>query len=332
MTTEIVDAETIQRLVKVMVNGGGNATFYCGTIGWKGAAEILRQFNHENQRRINAKNSARLQSDMLAHEFEDGSVLTFVTTVVNGEMKICLIDGQHRLSSLVATKSSSYFVLSFEVVESESQLNDRYDSFDALSRFGLKEYFMAIYENLSAYPHVASSIDKALRLLSTDFYNKSEGVWKSLDLDKKAAVLDYWLNEIEILCETLNDRESKIVTQKINVDRVMGHAENLAIAIMTTRQFPDEAPEFWRGVVQEEGEHANTPTRYLCRELNMAKYNAKMGKAAVACFPDRINRIAFSFSRHLAGKDITKFSGETGRTISDQWRRELPILDEILSS
>lgn len=205
------------------------------------ARDILEENNYERQRNISREHVAFLKSCMANGEWRPFTVLH----MVNGE----LADGQHRLTAIAETGIGQEF---FVLEQTGGAAGDEYAVIDA----GKARTTLQRVDALGTFDHIDATRRTAaiagIRLVYTGFDSRVVR-FSGKQMDSFLMQWAEWIEEYDALLRNAQPHTRKVFTA----------GPYYAAALITLRFCPESAPEFWRGLLQDDRLAATDPRRHL---------------------------------------------------------------------
>lgn len=222
------------------------------SIGPPLAQRILDEANYERQRPISRPAVKLAAEHILRNSWIDGHQIWFA--MLDGRLH--LADGQHRLTAIVETGRTKLFTVQIVPVQT---MEDVHRLYHRLDRFGRRRTVAemlnsaGVAEDQQLSKLMVAAAFKAAPMLADGFASKRYGTGGPLPTDDdKLDFLVTWWPEIRKF-------EALIGPAPHEVKRGLMNAGVLAVAMLTLRQQPGKAADFWSGVAMNDGLRRGDP-------------------------------------------------------------------------
>lgn len=263
------------------------------------ARRILDEANYDRQRGVYKSSLRDAEKLISGDDWIDNYQIWFARVGSD----IHLVDGQHRLSAIWTTGASRTFTV--EVLDCES-IEDAHTLYARMDRFGRKrtdsEMLNALHlaDNLGVGKLMAKAAWKAAPYLADDFKSGRYGKNGPLPGDKeKVEFLTPWSRLIKRY-------DDLIALAETDLHRALMNPGIVALALLTLRDQPLKAVEFWEGAALNDGLRRGDPRHTLIAALrNRAfRHDGREGaKTAAVAWNAHYEERRISFIR--VGGDMT---------------------------
>lgn len=246
------------------------------TIGPELAKRILDGANYERQRKVRSDALRRAITLVKSDAFVDGLQIWFARC----QGRVYLIDGQHRLSGVWLSGVERVFDV--QVIDC-ADLDDVHSHYIRFDRFGRRRSDAEVLSSidlaheLGLEKRMAIAAWKATAFIADDFPQKLSMATSKLPTDEsKADFVHAMSSEVAAFAEALDyaDTELKRGLQLPSV---------VAVGLLTFRDQPAKAKEFWEGVAMDDGLRRGDPRHTLVKALRARQVRGgHLGGARVA--------------------------------------------------
>lgn len=223
---------------------------------------ILDEANYDRQRPVRADALARAVELLSGDDFVDGHQIWFARLP---DGRLILIDGQHRISATYELSASRRFVTMVVDCANMDQVHAHYCRFD---RFGRRRSdaeavsSLGLSDDLTVPKQVAMAAWKAAAYIADDFPFRNNVALAALKTDKAKA--DYIKAEF---ADQVRQYAGAVAYADIHLKRGLLTPSVVAVALLTLRDQPAKAKEFWDGVAMDDGLRRGDPRHTLVKTL-----------------------------------------------------------------
>lgn len=239
------------------------------------AETLLRENNFSGQRRVREETVKRYAKAMADGRWTPGTQLAFCEC----EGQLVLVNGQHRLSAVVAHGAPVEFQILVNKVSHWRQISEQYarHDYDAKKRsFGDVLRAAGMYVESGLPLRVLNNIPLASVILDRGFRD-----FKAAETESAEARLDRvraWTPTAKILVDSTKTKIPRIE------DRPWA-AGSLAVMLATIKYCPERAVAFWRTSLEDDGLRNTDPRYHVVRYIdsNVVHCTADRESLARAC-------------------------------------------------
>lgn len=277
------------------------------------ANQWLTTHNYRWQRRVRPFQVARLVAAIESGEFKPG-ILQFALT----PERLVLIDGQHRLSAVVATGRPQRFYVIEHPVESDAEIDELYGILDTGMARQVRDapQLLRYGDALGVQPKIRHALISAAHLLATGFSPSSSSGRLVTPPSRRYQALHQFEGVIDEVVR-LHGEAKQPHSQRLLIAGVM------AVEMVTLRDQPKTAVPFWEKVARQagyevgDGEHhlvtfLNDPKTFRMPADRMARYVASAWNLAYAGETRRLFRTQQEPAIRIAG---TYYDGKNVRKL-----------------
>lgn len=224
------------------------------------ARRILDEANYDRQRKVRADALSRAVQLVSGDDFVAGHQIWFARL----DGRLILIDGQHRLSGVYTSQVSRSFVAMIVDCASPDEVHAHYCRFD---RFGRRRSdaemlgSLGLADDLGVSRKVAMAAWRAAAYIADDFpvrSNVSIGTLKN-DRDKAEYIAGF--------ADQVRRYDESVAYADVHLKRGLLTPSLVAVALLTLRDQPAKATEFWDGVAMDDGLRRGDPRQTLVNRL-----------------------------------------------------------------
>ena len=242
------------------------------------ALRIIQTGKFDRQRPVRDKHVQALAEQMRRREWTAGTQIHFGRTP-DGE--IHLVNGQHRMHAVIKADAAIRFQILLTPVASEGELirlyrrHDRLTAprtiADALAAEGIPEQ----YEILTA---MARGCFNAVLLIEAGFptVTRYADAYLARSDEARLRLCEPWWDTVAHFQELLSSAPHKTIKASLMRSGAM------AVALLTLRDHPVKAEDFWRGTATDDGLRADDPRKAYIRFLLTEKTRSPFGAAKAA--------------------------------------------------
>lgn len=245
------------------------------------ANEILDKHNYPKQRPLNKSWTAVLAMAMKNGSFREYTSINFA--IKNGEP--ILINGQHTLNAVLLSGKQIWLSFNFCGVHDDTEVEVMYSTFDIGRKRSARDTMGAIGEELSLHKKERDSLATAVTFINLGFRpissrDSPERLLASRDFEFKKKLMREWGDEASMYFKCIAD------APKFNKEPLY-RAFVVAVGLLTIREQPEKAIDFWRGGSLDDGLRIGDPRKAL---MNWLKTNTAgkspylQHRAAIACW------------------------------------------------
>lgn len=245
------------------------------------AALILEKYNYKHQRPLTRMNWELYAQAMRECAFEDYTTLQFA--VLNGVP--ILVDGQHRLKAMSVAGLAMQFTVKLLAVQDQAAIERVYSTIDSGRKRSPRDKMGALHEQLGLKSAQCNSLNTAARaiLVGLKSITSKESVALNLIVRDEEAVKA----EMRMLAPAMHALLACFAkAPKANVSLFMrGHV--LAVALITMRDQPEKAVQFWTAAAEDDGLRNGRPEKALInwmRKNPVGKSSRQQHEAAIVCW------------------------------------------------
>lgn len=246
------------------------------------AEEILSKHNYKGQRPINKAHVGELAEYMETGYFREYTSINFM---VIGGVPI-LVNGQHTMSAVVLSKKPLWLNLQFDRAANDSEIEAAYSTFDVQRRRTAIDVMGTIGEELGLPKKERDVLNGAVAFVELGFRpisGKDSAKRKAINnnFELKKDFMRAWGNEARLYFDC-------IATGPAFNKQPMTRKDVVAVGLVTLREQPDKAIDFWKGAALDNGLINGDPRKTL---INWLKSNKASGdsvnlqhRSAIACW------------------------------------------------
>lgn len=234
-------------------------------IGPQEAAQMLETMKYEHQRKVSGSQIKALAEEMTQGRFIGGTTIRIAYL----EDRACLIDGQHRLGAVVASKKPQIFTVVEENAPSAEYVAWAYGNLDIGRKRSLSDLTspLQLPERLELTPTQINLMGAAIDVLAGGMTRASNSKRTRLDKSEKVRL-------IELYAPYMRRFSFSIAKAPRHIARPFKRSYMIAVALLSFRfeitQGNAHAPstiEFWRGTAMDDGLRAKDPRKIANRHL-----------------------------------------------------------------
>lgn len=245
------------------------------------AETIIRKHNYANQRPLSKSHVGVLAEAMKNSDFREYTSIGFA--VRNGEP--ILVNGQHTLNAIALSGKSIWLSFHFDRVQDDAEVEALYSTFDIGRKRQARDTMGSIGEELGLHKKERDSLSSAVTFVNLGFRpisgkDSPARLYAARDFEFKKNLMREWGDEARLYFECITD------APKFNKEPLF-RAFVVAVGLLTIREQPDNAIEFWRGVALDDGLRIGDPRKALVNWLKTnpaGKSPHLQHRAAIACW------------------------------------------------
>lgn len=245
------------------------------------AEEIISQWNYRNQRPRNKRHVECLAEAMRREEFRRYTSIDFA--VLDGELH--LINGQHTLGAIVASGKPYTLCVNLHLANSEREIEKLYSSFDIGRKRSLRDSMGGIGAELGLTPKELNSLGVAAAFINSGLKHgrgcdNAVKSYEARNHEFVKSVMRSWAKEAQ---SYFGDIRGASVYNK----EMFYRGAVVAIGLITFREHPTVAEEFWRWAAMDDGLRNGDPRKALINWLRnnpASKAYWLQHRAAIACW------------------------------------------------
>ena len=240
---------------------------------------IVNTYNYAKNRPLSEKNVAELRVALDRGQFREYTPINFA--VLDGVPY--LINGQHTLRAIASSTKGIWLSFCFQGVTDEQEIEALYSTYDIGRKRALRDVLGTLPAELSLTKTDVACFGAAVGIVHRNFRELQsigpELRYELRDFEFRKTLMREWQAEASLFFSLTFGLANKHLFQR---------SEVLAVALVTLRQQPERARDFWHGAVMDNGLYIGDPRKTLIDWLRVNPTSRSLPteqyRAAIKCW------------------------------------------------